>query len=144
MIEDQDIDVGEILNIFGSNQQKITAAETKIVQLKRACQHKEEHIERLLEEQVCIQSESYDLNKKESSILIELECLREANNSIHLSRSNTQLALSKKERQLTEMNDTHKTVLSEKLNEIACITDKLLEQRRLFSKTTMQHESNSN
>lgn len=104
MFEDQDINVGEILNVFGSNQQKISAADTKIVQLKRACQHKEEHIERLLEEQKNIQSESYDLNKKESAILIELECLREASNSVNISRTNTQLALSKKERHLTEVN----------------------------------------
>lgn len=101
--EEQDFHVGDILKIFGSNQQKISAAETKIIQLKRASQHKDEHIKRLLEEQTSIQNESYDLNKRESAISIELECLQEASKSLKISRTNTQLELSKKERQLAEV-----------------------------------------
>jgi hypothetical protein len=62
--EEQNLNIGDLLETFGSNQQKISAAETKIVQLKRACKHKDEHIERLLEEQASFQNESYDLNKK--------------------------------------------------------------------------------
>ena len=98
-----DVNVGDILTIFGSNQQKISAAETKIVQLRRACQHKDESIARLLEEQSSAQNESYDLNKRESAILIELECLQEASKVISVSRSNTQLSLSQKERRLAEV-----------------------------------------
>lgn len=98
-----DVNVGDILTIFGSNQQNISAAETKIVQLRRACQHKDEYIARLLEEQSSAQNESYDLNKRESAILIELECLQEASKVISVSRSNTQLSLSQKERRLAEV-----------------------------------------
>ena len=103
MNEEQDLNIGDLLGTFSLNQQKITAAETKIVQLKRACKHKDEHIERLLEEQTSFQNDSYDLNKRESSILIELESLQDASKNMKISRSNTQLNLSQKERHLTEV-----------------------------------------
>ena len=100
---DDDFHVADVLKTFGSNQQKISAAETTIVQLKRACKHKDENIECLLEDQIELQNESYDLNKRESAILIELESLQEVSKVMKVSRSNTQLNLAKKERHLTEV-----------------------------------------
>lgn len=126
--------IEDILSTFGSNQQRISAAETKLVQLKRACKHKDEQIDRLLQEQTSLQNESYDLNKRESAILIEIENVQKENDELKISRSNTQLALSKKERELAEMEEKHKKRIAEKTKEIDSLNDSLVEERESFRK----------
>ena len=103
MSEEHEFNIGDLLDTFGSNQQKISMAETKIVQLKRAIKHKEDIIEQLLQEQTALQNDSYDLRRRESSVSIEVDALKEANNSMNISKSNAQLNLSKKERLIGEV-----------------------------------------